>query len=282
MVMLPRVPTLLAASIAWIACGAEELPVPPLPSDAARERAAFVSWLESSPTSPLRAVSRLPLNDSLVVGPADSDLPLEGPVERNVVRLDGGIWLEADSGRKIMAPYVPVRLGRYRLVIQGEREAPVLMAFDAGESTKQAPAFFPQDSSLAFEVTVESTKRSTSRMLALDGIEVDGTLVGHVTVALGGGSGTRLEVRHVPDPGTEEASLEIYFRDSTNSDGSYPSGRFVSLIPLGADRYLLDFNRARSPFCAYSTVYPCPVPWRGNMIEARVEAGEMYQDGADL
>jgi len=112
-------------------------------------------------------------------------------------------------------------------------------------------------------------------MLALDGIEVEGTIVGTVTVPLGEG-GTSLEVRHVPDPGTEESALEIYFRDETNSSGSYPAGRFVALEPVVGDRYRLDFNRARNPFCAYSTIYPCPVPWRGNSIATKVEAGEKY------
>jgi uncharacterized protein (DUF1684 family) len=50
----------------------------------------------------------------------------------------------------------------------------------------------------------------------------------------------------------------------------------VSLAPLGNGKFLLDFNRARNPFCAYSSVFPCPAPWPGNTIAARVEAGETY------
>jgi uncharacterized protein (DUF1684 family) len=53
----------------------------------------------------------------------------------------------------------------------------------------------------------------------------------------------------------------------------------VSLVPTGDGRYRLDFNRARNPFCAYSSAFACPAPWRGNAIGAKVEAGERYSGG---
>jgi len=135
--------------------------------------------------------------------------------------------------------------------------------------------FYAPDADLVFDVELDRQKPAPVRMLAIDGVEVEGYRVGTVTIPLGEG-GTTLEVRSVPDAATEESNLEIYFRDQTNGEGSYPAGRFVTLIPLGGDRHQLDFNRSRSPFCAYSTAYPCPVPWRGNSIGAMVEAGERY------
>ena len=85
-------------------------------------------------------------------------------------------------------------------------------------------------------------------------------------------------MRRIPT-GEDESELEIYFRDATNDQGTYPAGRFVSLVPAGEGRYRLDFNRARNPFCAYSSAFPCPAPWRGNTIEGKVEAGEKYLGG---
>ena len=61
--------------------------------------------------------------------------------------------------------------------------------------------------------------------------------------------------------------------------GSYPAGRFVSLLPRPDGSYFLDFNRARNPFCAYNTVYPCPAPWSGNNLPDAVKAGERYEGG---
>jgi len=94
-----------------------------------------------------------------------------------------------------------------------------------------------------------------------------------------GGRRTRLRVLRLPTSGGEESELEIYFRDETNGNGSYPAGRFVALVPLAEGRYRLDFNRARNPFCAYSSAYPCPAPWRGNVIPAPIAAGERYAGG---
>lgn len=135
----------------------------------------------------------------------------------------------------------------------------------------------------AFSATAEVTgpiarpaRPRTQRMLTLDGVEVEATDAGTFDVRWGGRV-TSLRVYRVPVPGTEESELTIYFRDSTNAHGTYPAGRFVTLIPLPDSRYRVDFNRARNPFCAYSSVYPCPIPWPGNEIPAKVEAGERYQ-----
>ena len=79
---------------------------------------------------------------------------------------------------------------------------------------------------------------------------------------------------------TQEAALAAtagIVHVATNGEGTYPAGRFVTLDPLADGRFRLDFNRARNPFCAYSSAYPCPVPWTGNRIEARIEAGEQYR-----
>jgi uncharacterized protein (DUF1684 family) len=119
----------------------------------------------------------------------------------------------------------------------------------------------------------------TVRVLGVDGVEVEATEAGTVLVELEG-TRTRLLVRRLPTSGGEESELEIFFRDGTNGKGTYPAGRFVALVPEGADRYRLDFNRARNPFCAYSSVYACPAPWRGNTIPAPVEAGERYESPA--
>ena len=53
----------------------------------------------------------------------------------------------------------------------------------------------------------------------------------------------------------------------------------MALAPAAAGRYRLDFNRARNPFCAYSSAYPCPAPWPGNTVPASVTAGERYDGG---
>jgi uncharacterized protein (DUF1684 family) len=115
------------------------------------------------------------------------------------------------------------------------------------------------------------------RILAADGIETDAAEVGTFVVPLGGR--TPMRVLRIPVGSGDESELEIFFRDETNGEGTYPAGRFVSLLPLPKGEFRLDFNRSRNPFCAYSSVYPCPAPWRGNTIAAPVRAGERYTGG---
>jgi hypothetical protein len=114
-------------------------------------------------------------------------------------------------------------------------------------------------------------------MLGLDGVEVEASLAG-TWVGRVAGEDVRLTVYRMPEPGTEESDLMIFFRDATNRQGTYPAGRFVSLQPLGGTRYRVDFNRARNPFCAYNGVFPCPAQWPGNAVAGAIEAGERYRD----
>jgi uncharacterized protein (DUF1684 family) len=91
------------------------------------------------------------------------------------------------------------------------------------------------------------------------------------------GQPLRLTVRRLPGVTEDESELQVFFRDRTSGRGSYDGGRFVELLPQPDGTYLLDFNRARNPFCAYSSVYPCPAPWPGNTLDAEVTAGERYE-----
>ena len=75
-----------------------------------------------------------------------------------------------------------------------------------------------------------------------------------------------------PEPGEE--SLFVPFRDGTSGKESYGAARYLDL-PLGpSDEYEFDFNRAYSPYCAYSDDYVCPFPPRENWLDIRIEAGE--------
>ena len=205
---------------------------------------------------------------------AGGDLPLDGVSAR--VRLDAGRVLLEDAGRSTVLPrYRPTRLGRYFLLPGGTAARPMLTVFDTTRARK-APRWFPHDPALEFIGTLTLPERpATRRLLAPDGIEVEATEAGTVLVPLGGRA-TRLTVMRIPDPSTGESELEIFFRDATNAKGTYPAGRFVSLVPIGDGRYRLDLNRARNPFCAYSTAYACPLPWQGNVLPAEVRAGEQY------
>lgn len=250
----------------------------PAQSELASERAEYLRWLTTSPTSPLAALAQQPIGSGLRLGPADADLPLEGTPELRVETRPGGVRLTGPSGTRILPRAVPVRVGRFTLTADGPSGREVLTIFGPTRSDKRPSYYEPSAEYVFVGPLIPPARHGTTRVLGLDGIEVDAAEAGSVLVPVGGRP-VRLLVRRLPLAGGEESELEIFFRDETNGQGTYPAGRFVALTPAGSGRYRLDFNRARNPFCAYSSAYPCPAPWRGNVVPAAVTAGERYHGG---
>lgn len=252
--------------------------LPPLRAQSATlagEREAFASWLATAPVSPLAAIAQQPIGAGIRLGPADADVPLTGVAEQRVTQAGGAVTLEGATGRRALPRGLPARLGGFTVVADGPPGRAVLTVFGPTHRDTK-PSYFAPDSLLVFLGPLTAPARpGTVRVLGVDGIEVEAAEAGSVVVPIGGRR-TRLLVRRLPTSGGEESELEIFFRDGTSGEGTYPAGRFVALIPEGPGHYRLDFNRARNPFCAYSTAYACPAPWRGNTVDAPITAGERY------
>lgn len=239
------------------------------------EREAFTEWLQQSPVSPYAAVAQLAVAQGIRIGPEGADLALSGVAPHSVASRNGALLLTGSDGERALPRGRPVRLGSYALVAGGAVDRPVVTVFDSTRP-RGAPHWYPYDTTLAFVGPLHPSDSVHSRLvLSPEGIEVMAEEAGSVTVPIAGHL-VRLAVMRMPDPATGESDLEIYFRDSTNGDSTYPAGRFVSLRPAGQGKWRLDFNRARNPFCAYSPAFACPAPWRGNVIPADVRAGEQY------
>jgi len=245
----------------------------------ARERREYAAWLQTGATSPYAALVQRPLGPGLTLGPAAADIPLEGLPSTQVTERNRVLYLTQAGATRPLPRYRPVPVGGYRLVVSGTAGRSVLTVYAGAPRDPKPPIYYDYDPAFAVTVTLTPAPRpATRRLLAADGQEVEAFDAGTVRVALGGTT-TRLQVYRIPDPTGEESDLEIYFRDDTNDGGTYPAGRFVALVPLGGARYQLDFNRARNAFCAYSTAFACPLPWRGNVLPLAVTAGERYAGG---
>lgn len=241
------------------------------------ERSGYVIWLKEGPNSPLAAVAQQKVGAGLRLGPADADIPLPGISEHRIYPSGSGFVLEGRDGKRPVGRGAPQRIEKYALYFTGPAPGTVLTVF--GDSARQEPpGYYDYDPSLVFTGSLNRVKTPAQmRVLASDGLEVQATEVGSFLVPLG--EGTSLRVLRIPVASGDESELEIFFRDASNGHGTYPAGRFVSLHPLPNGQFRLDLNRARNPFCAYSSVYPCPVPWRGNTITVPVRAGERYEGG---
>jgi len=62
--------------------------------------------------------------------------------------------------------------------------------------------------------------------------------------------------------------------DSTTGISTYDAGRYMHYegIPEGA-KWVVDFNKAYNPYCAYSDNYSCPVVPQPNHLPVAIEAG---------
>jgi uncharacterized protein (DUF1684 family) len=69
--------------------------------------------------------------------------------------------------------------------------------------------------------------------------------------------------------------LFVPFRDKTSGKDTYGAGRYLDLSKRPGDTYVVDFNRAYNPYCAYSPYYSCPLPPGENNLPVEVRAGEM-------
>ncbi len=68
--------------------------------------------------------------------------------------------------------------------------------------------------------------------------------------------------------------LFVPFRDATSGKETYGAGRYLDLERPHGGALEVDFNRAYSPYCAYSEDYSCPFPPPDNWLKLPIRAGE--------
>lgn len=92
-----------------------------------------------------------------------------------------------------------------------------------------------------------------------------------------------LTVFRYEEPGfaSKLAPLFLPFKDVTNGSETYGGGRYINVAvsDLEHESFLLDFNRAYNPWCAYSDGFNCPIPPFENHLAIAVNAGESNYAG---
>ena len=87
----------------------------------------------------------------------------------------------------------------------------------------------------------------------------------------------------------QDAQLTVYsedgkdlflpFKDKTNGVNTYGAGRYLdnnrnAIWQEVEGKWMIDFNYAYNPYCAYSNAYSCPLPPNENWLSIDIEAGE--------
>ena len=74
----------------------------------------------------------------------------------------------------------------------------------------------------------------------------------------------------------DDGDLFIIFRDGTSNATTYPPGRFLDVAKAKDGAWVVDFNKAYNPPCAFSAYTTCPLPPPQNWLKGDVSAGEKY------
>ncbi len=88
-------------------------------------------------------------------------------------------------------------------------------------------------------------------------------------------AGNKLSLYVYKMAGDDSNELFVPFTDETCGKASYSGGRYIDLNQNESGEYLLDFNYAYNPYCAYNHNYSCPIVPQENHLDAPIEAGEM-------
>lgn len=128
--------------------------------------------------------------------------------------------------------------------------------------------YFPENEALSLEVVVKPLNDSSPMMMQ--------TSTGGVQEYFRYGK-FKFEIDG------QEAELTIYqsengfflpFVDSLAGTETYPAGRYLEPEVLPGNRFLVDFNIAYNPYCAYNEMWSCPITPAENRLKVPIRAGE--------
>jgi uncharacterized protein (DUF1684 family) len=260
-----------------------------------KERAENKEWLRSNPMSYLAAAGRIDFGQrtTLSIGrAADNDLVLAAAdLEPHHLRItvdgdrfraeavDAKAVFKVDDKVKRDATLDPsyIQIGRFHLRLSHQR-FPAIIVFDPLNPPLKhykGLKYFPIDLSFRYELPLTlSPKPEKITISSTRGNNRSAERVGWVDFMVGD-TPCRLEATRLLEPGNGQDQISIFFRDATGAIETYPLGRYVDLKKLPNGEYLLDFNQAYNPACAFSEYYNCPIPPLTNTLEVAIRAGEM-------
>ncbi len=130
-------------------------------------------------------------------------------------------------------------------------------------------AHFDADPAYRLVVTLDPVREPLTEPVEMsDGTTSDLERAGTVRFGMAGTEQSLLAYR-------QGADLFIPFRDATSGKDTYGAGRYVEAEPTPDGHYVLDFNFAYNPYCAYNENWRCPLPPRENWLSVPIRAGEM-------
>ena len=261
----------------------------------ATDRADTEKSLRESRTSYLAAVARKDFEDkpSLVLGrDAACDLRVDDPElaarHLRVTVVGDSFRVEAvddtatfrprggEPARVAMLAPGFVSVGRFTVRLSHQR-FPALIVFDPKSpdlARYHGLEWYAPDLAYRFVLPLTPDPRADTTLIqSTRGNSRRAVLAGWFDLRVRGKS-VRLEAHRLLEPGVDEHSVSIFFRDATTGRETYGVGRYLDPERLPDGRWLVDFNYAYNPACAVSPHYNCPIPSKANALKLAIEAGE--------
>ncbi len=304
---LPIARSLLLAVVLGVGSASASLaaPTPPVKLSAAqadslraayaKDRAETSENLKSGTTSYLAAIGRTDFDGrgALTVGRAsDADVHIDDPevaphhlrvtVEGDSFRvqaLDDTAHFRvrnAEPAREAVLGPGNVRLGRFSVRLSHQRY-PALIVFDPKSphfASYHGLSWYEPDLAYRFVAPLTPNPHAdTTIIMSTRGNARRAVLAGWFDLLVAG-KPVRFEAHRLLEPGVDEQSVSLFFRDATTGKETYGVGRYVDPEKLSDGRWLIDFNNAYNPACATSPYYNCPIPSKANTLKVAIPAGE--------
>ena len=128
--------------------------------------------------------------------------------------------------------------------------------------------YFPENQSLHLEVNVEFSPIQDSVMIQTTGGRPQAyQRLGRFKFVVDGQSAelTIFQNQH---------GYFLPFVDSLAGKETYPAGRYLEPEKLPSGKFLVDFNLAYNPYCAYNDQWSCPITPAENRLKVAIRAGE--------
>jgi uncharacterized protein len=133
--------------------------------------------------------------------------------------------------------------------------------------------YYPPDWSYRFEgPVIRYPNPAKFQIITTSGTWREAVKFGFIRFQLAG-KDFKLEVYRLLDL-REKDLLFVPFVDANVGKETYPAGRYIDLVEKPDGRYVIDFNSAYNPSCAYGGDFPCPVTPKENHISVAIPAGE--------
>jgi uncharacterized protein (DUF1684 family) len=133
--------------------------------------------------------------------------------------------------------------------------------------------YFPPDAAYRVPAELEPDPQSgrVIQMLTSTGKQRATRVMGTLQFSA---KGQPLELQAFAEEGSNGERLFVPFTDATTGRETYGAGRYIDLDRTSTGIYVIDFNTAYNPYCAYNPTYDCPVPPKQNRLPVEIRAGE--------